>query len=114
MIPIITGPRNGEQASESSISLRPLPPLPIRRCSRGALNRRRADDFAEVAGRELLPDAEASWGRSTRCPCCRCRSESLFAVDGLKGSDWIESLMNLTEPSQKPTLAPPGWKLPTI
>ena len=32
-------------------------------------------------------------------------------VAGLIGDCWTESLMNRTEPSQKPKLAPPGWKL---
>src|SRR6516162_5817082 len=32
-------------------------------------------------------------------------------VDGLICQLLIESLMNLTEPSQKAKLAPPGWKL---
>src|SRR5437016_1415044 len=32
-------------------------------------------------------------------------------VEGLIGQQLIDSLMNLTEPSQNRKLAPPGWKL---
>ena len=69
----------------------------------------RADHLAASLRRERLIDAESRWSNRESG---RGRVEShvdRLPVGGASCHDWIVSLMNLTEPSQKAKLAPPGW-----
>ena len=65
-----------------------------------------ADDLSVVAGRESLPDA--GWREVDPGAWAFCDDPAGLPVIGTIGHDWIESLMNRTEPSPIRMLRPPG------
>ncbi len=79
-----------------------------------------ANDLAAAAGGELLvdaqpgpwPDGQAVGAERGYVGLAGVVSAAMpFICGGKIAHESIEFLMNLTEPSQKPTFTPPGWKL---
>ena len=68
------------------------------------------DDLAAVAAARA-PARRPSAPVQVMMPLASARRRSGRPVAGLNGAVLIVSLMNRTEPSQKPMFSPPGWRL---